>query len=733
MSETNTALLLGLDVGSTTVKLVLMEADSYRPVWQAYRRHNTDVREAVLGILRDCSGEIMPAGQRADLWTRPMVTGSAGLSVAQWLGVGFVQEVLACTGAIEAFAPDTDVIIELGGEDAKITYLSGQPEQRMNGICAGGTGSFIDQMAALLETDAAGLNRLAGRHKQIYPIAARCGVFAKSDIQPLLNDGAAREDIAASVLQSVVNQTISGLACGRPIRGKVAFLGGPLHFLPELRRTFIDTLKLAPGDAVCPQNAQYFVAVGAALAARQAAPQGLEVLLARAEEATELHTDFGSALAPLFADEQQLDAFRERHARQKIARSQLSTHQGPCFLGIDAGSTTTKAVLIDESSRLLWSWYGSNQGNPVKTTVEILTNLYEQLPAGAVLARSAVTGYGEGLIKAGLAVDDSEVETVAHLTAARHFCPEADFILDIGGQDMKSIRLRDGAADSIMLNEACSAGCGSFIENFAHSLGVSVAEFAEQALYSEHPVDLGSRCTVFMNSRVKQAQKEGAQMADISAGLCYSVIKNALFKVIRLRNVDEVGENIVVQGGTFYNDAILRCFELFTGREVIRPDIAGLMGAFGAAMIARDRWAQLSAVTGGRDEAEASSLIGPAALPDFTWSSSSTRCKGCTNSCLLTVNRFDGARTYISGNRCEKMLSKGAREELLPDLFDYKFERLFAYEPLAEADAPRGSIGLPRVLNMYENYPIWFTFFTRLGVRVVLSPVSSRAVYELGS
>lgn len=710
------SLWLGLDVGSTTVKLVLMQTDGHM-VWQDYRRHNTNVRDAVEAILHEASAV------EGDIMVRPVITGSAGLSVAEWLGAGFVQEVLACTRAVLNFIPDTDVIIELGGEDAKITYLSGQAEQRMNGICAGGTGAFIDQMAALLETDAAGLNELAALHKQIYPIAARCGVFAKSDIQPLLNDGAARTDIAASVLQSVVNQTISGLACGRPIRGKVAFLGGPLCFLPELRKTFIKTLHLSKEEAICPLHAQYYVAMGAALAAGDAPVVSLKMLRARAARSGNLKSDFGSALAPLFADESELNAFHARHNRQKVLRGELPAYQGPCFLGIDAGSTTTKAVLIDEESRLLWSWYGSNQGNPVKTSLDILQNLYAQMPPGAQLARAAVTGYGEGLIKAALAVDDSEVETVAHLTAAKYFCPKADLVLDIGGQDMKCIRLKGGAVDSIILNEACSAGCGSFIENFAHSLGMNINDFAEQALHSEHPVDLGSRCTVFMNSRVKQAQKEGVQMADISAGLCYSVIKNALFKVIRLRNINEVGDNIVVQGGTFYNDAILRCFELFTGREVIRPDIAGLMGAFGAAIIAQQRWTREGY----------SSLLKQNDLPGFKWSSSPARCKGCTNSCLLTINNFEGKRSYISGNRCEKMFGQKREENKLPDLFEYKFNRLFAYMPLDETKAPRGSIGIPRVLNMYENYPFWFTFFTSLGFRIVLSPVSSKAIYEMGS
>lgn len=709
------ALWLGLDIGSTTVKLVLMGTDQHM-VWQDYRRHNTNVRETLEAILHDA------ATAKGDITVRPMITGSAGLSVAQWLGVGFVQEVLACTNAVSNYIPDTDVIIELGGEDAKITYLTGQVEQRMNGICAGGTGAFIDQMAALLETDATGLNDLAALHKQIYPIAARCGVFAKSDIQPLLNDGADRVDIAASVLQSVVNQTISGLACGRPIRGKVAFLGGPLYFLPELRKTFIKTLNLTEDDAISPLYGQYYVAMGAALAAQEAPIISLKNLRAKSAKVISMRSDFGSALSPLFACESDLSAFQERHNKHKVLRGELLDYHGPCFFGIDAGSTTTKAVLIDEECRLLWSWYGSNQGNPVKTALGILRDLYAHMPPGAELARAAVTGYGEGLIKAALQVDDNEVETVAHVTAARYFCPEADFILDIGGQDMKCIGLKDGVVDSIILNEACSAGCGSFIENFSHSLGISITDFAEQALHSERPVDLGSRCTVFMNSRVKQAQKEGVRIADISAGLCYSVIKNALFKVIRLRNVDAVGKNIVVQGGTFYNDAILRCFELLTQREVIRPDISGLMGAFGAAIIARQRWAR----------GEYSSLLKQDALPNFKWSSSVARCKGCTNSCLLTINNFGNNHRYISGNRCEKMLEQKLVQDSLPDLFTYKFNRLFAYESLEEGKAPRGSIGIPRVLNMYENYPFWFTFFTRLGFRVVLSPVSSKIIYEMG-
>ncbi|MGI6549508.1 MAG: acyl-CoA dehydratase activase-related protein [Syntrophomonadales bacterium] len=707
---------LGLDVGSTTIKLVLLDSEG-RPIYQDYRRHHADIRSTLKTILHEA---FEYTGNQP---LTAMVTGSAGLSVSQLLSINFIQEVIACGQAIETCIPHTDVAIELGGEDAKITYFTGGVDQRMNGICAGGTGAFIDQMAALLQTDAAGLNELASRYRIIYPIAARCGVFAKSDIQPLLNEGAAKEDIAASVFQSVVNQTISGLACGKPIRGRVAFLGGPLHYLPELRKRFRETLKLTDETAITPENGHYFVALGAALASRSLpATSFMNIINSLPSLDQELEPEV-QRLTPLFSSLEELQEFRARHEAHQVMRDELESYEGPCFLGIDAGSTTTKATLIDQEGRLLYSFYDSNHGSPIQSAVRILKDLYSRIPEGAFIVNSAVTGYGEGLIKAGLQVDLGEIETIAHFTAAEYFYPGVDFILDIGGQDMKCLKVKDGVIDSIMLNEACSSGCGSFIETFAHSLNLTVAEFADRALSAESPVDLGSRCTVFMNSRVKQAQKEGATVGDISAGLSYSVIKNALFKVIKIRDPQDLGEKMVVQGGTFYNDAVLRSFELITGKEAIRPDIAGLMGAFGAALIARHKY----------QPGYQSTLISAAELTDFSFKSTTRRCGGCTNNCLLTVNRFQDGRRFISGNRCEKPLGQETEKNNLPNLYAYKFQRLFDYEPLPPGKAYRGVIGIPRVLNMYENYPFWFTFFTRLGFRVVLSPPSSKAIYDLGS
>jgi predicted CoA-substrate-specific enzyme activase len=712
-------LRIGLDVGSTTVKIVLLdELDEI--VYSRYTRHYAEIRGTIAGLV----GEAF--AYAGDHLVTIMVTGSAGMAVSQWLGLGFEQEVIACNRAIERLMPGTDVVIELGGEDAKLTFFSGGLEQRMNGSCAGGTGAFIDQMATLLGTDAAGLNDLASRHRIIYPIAARCGVFAKSDIQPLLNEGAAREDIAASVFQSVVNQTISGLACGRSIRGRVAFLGGPLHFLSGLRQRFAETLKLGDGEAIFPEQAQYYVAIGAALASRSEPPVSLQFLVDRLPFLNRVGAYELLRLQPLFRDEEELRQFRQRHDRHRAARRDLSSFAGDCFLGLDAGSTTTKAALIDHQGNILYSYYGGNQGSPVESAVKILSDLYNRLPDGARIANSAVTGYGERLIGAALSVDLGEIETIAHYTAAEFFYPDVDFILDIGGQDMKCLRIRNGAIDSIMLNEACSSGCGSFIEGFACSLSLTVQDFAGQALLAAAPVDLGSRCTVFMNSRVKQALKEGATVGDISAGLCYSVIKNALFKVIRIRNPQDLGERIVVQGGAFHSDAVLRSFEIITGREAIRPDIAGLMGAFGAAIIARDKYRA----------GQTSTLVPQEQLERFSYHASTRRCRGCENRCLLTVSNFPGKRSFTSGNRCERMEGRSVREQAsddLPNLFDYKYRRLFDYEPLAPEAASRGIIGIPRVLNMYENYPFWFTFFTRLGFRVVLSPPSSRTLYELGS
>lgn len=707
---------VGLDVGSTTVKIVVLNEDN-NPVYTSYRRHHADVKSTIIELLHEAFASIGNGPVTI------MVTGSAGLFVSNWLQLAFVQEVIACTTAIETLAPQTDVVIELGGEDAKIIFLTNGIEQRMNGICAGGTGAFIDQMAVLLETDAAGLNELAAGYKTIYPIAARCGVFAKSDIQPLLNEGVSRNDIAASIFQAVVYQTISGLACGRAVKGKVAFLGGPLYYLSELRHRFQETLRLAEGDAITPEYAHFFVAIGAALESYGQPIQNFHSIIERLSSSHQPVGDELWRMRPLFVDEAELNEFRARHQTQKIARLPLDSYTGPCFLGIDAGSTTTKAVLIDPDGNLLYSYYAGNQGSPLEASLNILRDLYAELSPGAEITHAMVTGYGEGLIKTALRLDGGEIETVAHYTAAQFFCPDVDFILDIGGQDMKCMQIKDGVIEGILLNEACSSGCGSFIETFARALNMSVEGFAGSALQAQAPVDLGSRCTVFMNSRVKQAQKEGASVGDISAGLSYSVIKNALYKVIKIRDPHDLGENIVVQGGTFHNDAVLRSFELITGKEALRPDIAGLMGAFGAALLAREHYV----------EGKRSSLLQKQQIEQFTYKTATRRCGGCTNNCLLTVNTFDDGSRFISGNRCEKASGRDRTGEDVPNLYTYKLDRLFGYQPLEEAAAKRGTIGIPRVLNMYENYPFWFTFLTHLGFRVELSPLSSRSIYEMGS
>lgn len=706
---------VGIDIGSTTVKTVVLDQNG-EMIHADYRRHYSDVRTSVLNLLKITYEKL--GNFRATF----MITGSGGIGLAQACGAGFIQEVIAGTTAIKAVCPETDVAIELGGEDAKIIYLSDGMEQRMNGTCAGGTGSFIDQMAILLNTDAQGLNELAKNHTTIYPIAARCGVFAKTDIQPLLNEGAAQEDIAASVFQAVVIQTISGLACGRPIRGNVAFLGGPLYFLSELRQRFIETLELTPNQVIFPENSQLINALGAALSSDEEEAVTLEEFIQRAEAAADVTMEEAPRLDPLFENEADLEDFRSRQAAHKVRRGDLSQFSGDCYLGIDAGSTTTKLALIDSEGKLLYSYYSSNHGSPLDTTIEALQDLYAKLPPGAVIRGSTVTGYGEGLIKAALRVDIGEIETIAHYKGADFFCPGVDFILDIGGQDMKCMRVRDGVIESVLLNEACSSGCGSFLETFAKSLDMSIEEFAQEALTAQRPVDLGSRCTVFMNSRVKQAQKEGASVADISAGLSYSVVKNALFKVIKIRRPDELGEKIVVQGGTFYNDAVLRAFERLTGRTPVRPDIAGIMGAFGAALIARERCSQN----------HRSTILGPDQLANLEVKTSKARCGLCVNNCLLTINRFGEGERFISGNRCERGAGGKRNPNKLTNLYAARYKRLFDYEPLPLAKAPRGKIGIPRVLNMYEDYPFWFTFFTKLGFRVELSPDSSKAVYEQG-
>jgi len=706
---------VGLDVGSTTVKLVILDRHD-KVLFSKYQRHYSDIRKTIFSLITEAYNLF------SDEDVTIMVTGSGGISVSEWLGISFIQEVIASTKAIETFIPHTDVVIELGGEDAKITYFDGGIEQRMNGTCAGGTGAFIDQMASLLKTDAAGLNELAKGHKVIYPIAARCGVFAKSDIQPLINEGAAKEDIAASVFQSVVNQTISGLACGKPIKGNVAFLGGPLQFLSELRKRFIETLKIPDHQVVFPENAELYVAIGAALSSKDLSPVSFKSIANKLHLLNEVTVHEVERLEPLFKNEKELEEFRLRHSATKVEKRDLETFEGDCFLGIDAGSTTTKAALIDKKGALLYSYYGSNNGSPLNSAVNILKDIYKKLPEKARIVNSTVTGYGEGLIKAALGVDIGEIETIAHYKAAEKILPGVEFILDIGGQDMKCLRVKNGVIDSIMLNEACSSGCGSFIETFAYSLNMSVEEFANEALLAKQPVDLGSRCTVFMNSRVKQAQKEGASVGDISSGLSYSVIKNALQKVIKIRNPEEIGDKVIVQGGTFYNDAVLRSFELISGKKAVRPDIAGLMGAYGAALIACERY----------EKGYQTTLLCEDQLSNFDIEISMRRCGLCGNNCLLTVNKFQGNKEFISGNRCERGAGREEKKEDVPNLYDYKYKRMFSYTPLKPEQAFRGTVGIPRVLNMYENYPFWFTFFTELKYRVELSPRSSKKIYELG-
>ncbi|MBQ6386118.1 MAG: 2-hydroxyacyl-CoA dehydratase [Lachnospiraceae bacterium] len=722
---------LGIDIGSTTVKIALMDGEG-ELIFADYQRHFAEIQTTAARLISEA------LDKAGDLMVSPAITGSGGLTLAKHLGVPFVQEVVAVSDALKTYCPETDVAIELGGEDAKIIYFeNGGVEQRMNGICAGGTGSFIDQMADLLQTDAAGLNEFAKSYEAVYPIAARCGVFAKTDIQPLINEGATKEDLSASIFQAVCNQTISGLACGKPIRGHVAFLGGPLHFLDQLRAAYVRTLRLDEEHTIVPEHSHLFAARGAALnavsAARAEARQeerpfregeqlvSLKSLADRLNEGVSLEFEV-NRMDPLFPSREDYRSFRERQDRYQVKRGELSEYRGNAFLGIDAGSTTTKTALISEDGRLLYSFYDNNHGDPLATSIRAILETYDHMPPGVKIAGSCSTGYGEALIKAALLLDEGEVETISHYYAARFFDPEVDCILDIGGQDMKCIRIRGGAVDDVMLNEACSSGCGSFIENFAKTLSYSVQDFAQAALFAEHPIDLGTRCTVFMNSKVKQAQKEGATVADISAGLAYSVIKNALYKVIKVSDASELGERIVVQGGTFYNDAVLRALEKIAGCEVIRPDIAGIMGAFGAALIARERY----------DEKRETTMLSLEKIREFRYSTSMTRCRGCTNACRLTINHFSGGRRFISGNRCERGIGREKNRDHLPNLYEYKNQRLFGYRPLTSDRAPRGKVGIPRVLNMYENYPLWFTFFTKLGYEVVLSPESSHRMYELG-
>ena len=704
---------LGIDIGSTTVKIAILD-EKNEVLFSDYQRHFANIQETLARLLveaREKLGEI-------DLV--PMITGSGGLTLATHLNVTFVQEVVAVATALKAIAPKTDVAIELGGEDAKIIYFTGGIDQRMNGICAGGTGSFIDQMASLLQTDASGLNDYAKNYKAIYPIAARCGVFAKSDIQPLINEGATREDLAASIFQAVVNQTISGLACGKPIRGHVAFLGGPLHFLPELKNAFIRTLRLTDEYIIDPDNSHLFAAIGSAMSAEQQEGVEITALITRLQKGVSMDHEV-QRLAPLFRNEEEYREFEARHTGHSVKSGDFESYEGKIFLGIDAGSTTTKIALIGEDGQLLYKFYSSNEGSPLTTAIRAVEEIQKRMNPNAEIVYSCSTGYGEALLKAAFQLDEGEVETISHYYAAAFFEPDVDCILDIGGQDMKCIRIKDHTVDSVQLNEACSAGCGSFIETFAKSLGYSVQDFAKEALFAKNPVDLGTRCTVFMNSNVKQAQKEGATVADISAGLAYSVIKNALFKVIKIADASSLGKHIVVQGGTFYNDAVLRAFERTAECACVRPDIAGIMGAFGAALIARERW-----------EHQPTTMLPLDKIIALQYKTAMTRCQGCNNKCVLTVNQFGGGRRFISGNRCERGLGLDRKKKEVPNLFDYKMHRLFDIETLSEDQAPRGTIGIPRVLNLYENYPFWAVFFRELGFRVVLSPVSTRKIYELG-
>ncbi len=697
---------IGLDVGSTTLKCVILD-DRNNIVYKSYKRHFAQITEATNELLRTICDEV-PGAKDAVL----SISGSAGMGMAESCGIGFVQEVYATRLAVKRLIPETDVVIELGGEDAKILYLDGTMEVRMNGSCAGGTGAFIDQMATLLAITPDELNDLSHGCEKIYTIASRCGVFAKSDIQPLINQGARKEDIAASIFMAVVNQTIAGLAQGRPIEGNVVYLGGPLTFMDGLRASFDKALGLS---GICPDNSLYFVAIGAAYGSELSSSRAT---LAEAIERISGYKTEGRYLScpPLFNAEAEYDEFVARHAADKVEYISPENYQGKAYIGIDAGSTTVKVVAMSEGGDILCSLYRPNNGNPVPIIREFLTDFYAKYPDIKIVG-SAVTGYGEEIVKNAFSVDFGIVETMAHFFAAKKFMPGVDFIIDIGGQDIKCFKIRNGAIDNIFLNEACSSGCGSFLQTFAGALGVDIADFAKMGLFAKAPVDLGSRCTVFMNSSVKQAQKDGATVDNISAGLSISVVKNALYKVIRATGADSLGENIVVQGGTFLNDAVLRAFEQEIGRNVVRPNIAGLMGAYGAAIYARDC-----------SKGE-TTLLGAEKLTDFKHEVKVTTCGLCENHCRLTVNTFDGGRKFIGGNRCERPTARGGVLEYY-DLYQYKLDLLNSYT--SKPESPKAKIGLPMGLNMYEMLPFWHTFFTKLGFEVVLSPRSDRKLYLKG-
>lgn len=715
-------LILGIDVGSTTIKIVCMNVGK-EIVYSIYERHFSDVRNKLKTILKEMLEDLKNKFGE-EICFKINITGSSGMGISKMLGFNFTQEVISCIKAIEIIIPETDVAIELGGEDAKITFLKNGTEQRMNGSCAGGTGAFIDQMANLLNTDAEGLNKLAKKYDTIYPIASRCGVFAKTDIQPLINEGVRRENIAVSIFQAVVNQTITGLACGKKIEKKVALLGGPLHFLSELRKRFKETLKLSDEDIIYPKESQLFVAKGAAFVAFEESKKiSIENFYKKIELLSKNEITEESFLRPLFLDEKEKKKFIEKHKLERIEKKDIENYEGGAYLGIDAGSTTIKMILLSENFEVLYSFYSNNMGSPMEILLREMKELYKKMGEKIVIKGSCVTGYGEELIKSGFNIDYGIVETVAHYKGAKHFLPNVDFILDIGGQDMKCLKIKNGVITSVLLNEACSSGCGSFLENFANSLNISISEFSEIGLKSKMPCDLGTRCTVFMNSKVKQAQKEGSKVEDILAGLSYSVIKNTLYKVIKMKNNDELGEKIVVQGGTFLNDCVLRAFEIISEKEIVRPNIAGLMGAFGCAIVAKEESHQKNKIK--------SEILTLKDIENFSYKTNLVRCGRCGNNCLLTIHLFNTGEKFVSGNRCENFLGE-IKKKSNYNMYEYKYNRLFNYNPLKISQAFRGEIGIPRVLNIYESYPFWFTFFSQLGFRVLISDESSKELYNKG-
>ncbi len=706
---------IGIDVGSTTVKIIALN-EKKEVLEQDYQRHYSDTLKTVKTLLHQILVKYPNETYRLAL------TGSGAISLATHLNVPFIQEVIACKKAVENYPRNIDIAVELGGEDAKIIYFTGGIEQRMNGSCAGGTGAFLDQMAVLLNTDTMGLNDLAKQGETIYPIASRCGVFAKTDIQPLLNEGVKKSDIALSIMQAVVNQTISGLACGKPLKGNIIFLGGPLTYLTTLKERFQKTLNLKEEEAISPQNAHLFVALGAVLENMESKPLTYEQMLEKEKNLDFFHETVTSSLAPLFKNQKEYQTFLKRHQKHQVFKEDLQTYKGNAYIGIDAGSTTAKLVLISDTGTILYEDYKPNKGTPVNTIKEMLLKLYEVLPKSVTIRYSGSTGYGEGLIKTAFDLDMSEIETMAHFASAKYFEPEVTSIIDIGGQDMKYIKIKDHFVDTILLNEACSSGCGSFIETLSKSLNISLDEFVKDAITSKNPVDLGSRCTVFMNSKIKQTQKEGRPLGDIFAGLSYSIVKNALQKVMKIRNTDTLGSHIVVQGGTFLNDAILRAFELITQKEVIRPNIAGLMGAYGIALLAKEQAENM-------EETITSTILNKEQILNLQMKTTNTRCNRCENHCRLTINTF-GKKRFISGNRCERGSGINGSMTALPNMVSYKYDRLFSYPSLDRKEASRGTIGIPRVLNMYEDYPFWHTLFTELKFHVVLSDHSSRALFE---